>query len=63
MNQVYCTQIIITTNYLAATAWLLLCCCTAISHRRLVFLFSPVHHFHEELYQLLLVFQEKLVIF
>ena len=44
-------------NYLAATAWLLLCCCTAISHHRPVFLFSPVHHFHEELHQLLLDLQ------
>ena len=46
-------------NYLAATARLLLCCYITISHRRLVpiFVFSPVHHYHEELHQLLLVLQ------
>ena len=53
---IYCTQIII-------TSWLLQLgsCCAAVqrSYHRLVpvFLFSPVHHFHEELHQLLLVLQ------
>ena len=46
-------------NYLAATARLLLRYCTEISHPRLVpiFVFSPVHHYHEELHKLLLVLQ------
>ena len=57
--QIYCTQIILTT-----AIWLLQLCsdCAAVaslSHHRIVpaFLFSPVHHFHEELHQLLLVLQ------
>ena len=52
------TQIIITTSI-----WWLLqlgSCCAAVQRSRIIvpiFIFSPVHHFHEELHQLLLVLQ------